>query len=212
MSLPGNTVRHSYTLQITLLGVTPPVWRLVAVPGSLSLERLHQVIQLAMGWSRAHPYRFDIDGRNYEEPPANRSREAVDPRGVSLDLLGLSQGSSLTYIYDSTDDWVHHLTVQGVAPFAPTLSAPALLGGAGACPPETSGGPGGYATLLAALRTPDSPAGKDALERLGTVTDPAAWEPAGAAAELPKIGPSTGQQGGEKHPDRRSKKDRRGRR
>jgi hypothetical protein len=217
MTLPGSTSLNSYTFQITLLGVTPVVWRLVAVPGSLTLDRLHQVIQLAMGWGCSHPYRFDIAGRNYEEPPADGSREAVDPRTISLDELGLSQGSSLTYIYDSKDDWVHHLTVQGVAPFAATLSAPALLGGAGACPPEASGGPGGYAALLAALRTPDSPAGQDARERLGKVTDPEFWEPTGAAEQLPKIGAVASQRAadshaGGKHSGGRSKKHRRGRR
>jgi hypothetical protein len=184
----------------------------VAVPGSLTLDRLHQVIQLAMGWNRAHPYRFDIAGRNYEEPPGDGALDAVDPRGVSLDQLGLSQGSSLTYIYDFTDDWIHHLTVQGVAPFTATLSAPALLGGAGACPPETSGGPGGYAALLAAVRTPDSPAGQDARERLGQVTDPGAWEPAGAAAQLPKMGPAAEPPAAEQQAGGRSKKRRRGRR
>jgi hypothetical protein len=210
MSLPDRNARHSYTFQITLLGVTPPVWRLVAAPGRLTLAQLHEVIQLAMGWQRAHPYRFDIASRNYEEKPrANWPSDTVDPRGVTLDELDLTQGSSLTYLYDFKDDWIHHLTVQGVAPFAPALDAPALLGGAGACPPEASGGPGGYAALLGALRQPESPAGRSARERLGPITDPAVWEPGSTAAELPGIGaPPAGPPGLE----RRSKKDRRGRR
>jgi len=210
MSQRGGAARNSYTFQITLLGVTPPVWRLVSVPGSLSLDQLHQVIQLAMGWKRTHPYRFDIAGRNYAEPSDGAAPEAVDPRSVSLDQLSLGQGSSLTYIYDFADDWIHHLTVQGVAPFTPTLTAPALLGGAGACPPEASGGPGGYATLLSAMRAPDTLAGKQARERLGKLTDPAAWEPASAAEQLPRVIPVGDPLAVPTRSGRRSKKHRRG--
>ena len=211
MSL-AEAARHSYTFQITLLAVTPPVWRLVAVPGRLTLIQLHDVIQLAMGWERRHPYRFDIAGKNYAaERQADGPTEAIDPGGVSLDELSLTQGSSLTYIYDFKDDWVHHLTVQGVAPS--TLGSPALLGGAGACPPEASGGPGAYAELLAALRAPESPTGKAAKHQLGTRTDPTLWEPAAAAQGLPKVAPAAPEQSQQQQsPERRSKKDRRGRR
>lgn len=216
MSLPGRTARHSYTLQVTLLGVTPPVWRLVAVPGSLTLDLLHRAIQVAMGWNGTHPYRFDIAGRNYEEPSAGGPREGVDPREISLDELDLSQGSSLTYIYDFADDWVHHLTVQGVAPCSPTLVVPSLLGGAGACPPEGVGGPGGYAALLTAMRHPDSPEGRKARERLRGVVDPAAWEPGDATEGLGRIGAGSdpheaGRRSGD-HPAGRAKPSRRGRR
>jgi Plasmid pRiA4b ORF-3-like protein len=211
MSLAGGA-QHSYTFQITLLAVTPPVWRLVAVPGRLTLTQLHEVIQFAMGWERKHPYRFDIAGKNYEAAPAaDKPEEATDPAGVSLDDLSLSQGSTLTYIYDFKDDWVHHLTVQGVAPS--TLRAPALLGGAGACPPEASGGPGRYAELLAALRAPDSAGAKAAKHHLGTRTDPTRWEPQSAAENLPTVGAVPTPTSQQTHPPGdRSKKNRRHRR
>jgi hypothetical protein len=161
--------RHTYTLQITLLGVTPPVWRLVAAPGDLTLARLHQVIQQAMGWSDAHPYHFEASGQTYPDPAAvDRPAAALDPRRIVLDDLQLAQGSTVTYIYDLGDDWVHQLTVEGVAPPSAALRSAVLLGGAGACPPEKSGGPGGYAALLAA---------QDAI-------DPDAWDPVAAALRL----------------------------
>lgn len=213
MSLTDGAAHHSYTFQITLLAVTPPVWRLVAVPGRLKLSELHEVIQLAMGWERKHPYRFDIAGMNYQtERRPEGPAEAVDPSGVTLDELSLSQGSSLSYIYDFQDDWVHHLTVQGVAPS--TLATPALLGGAGACPPETSGGPGGYSSLIAAVRSPNSDAGKEAKAKLGARTDPTVWDATPAAEGLPSLAgmqparpaPKSQQQ------ENRSKKNRRNRR
>lgn len=222
MSLSDGAAQHSYTFQVTLLGVTPPVWRLVAVPGRLKLSELHDVLQLAMGWERKHPYRFDIAGKNYEaERRPEGPAEAIDPQGVTLESLQLSQASTLTYIYDFTDDWIHHLTVQGVAPSG--IATPALLGGAGACPPETSGGPGGYSALIGALRAPTSEAAKEAREKLGTRTDPAAWDAAQAARELPQVGgappappaasPPPPQPQSQSQPqDHRSKKNRRNRR
>lgn len=218
MSLPDGTARHSYTFQITLLAVTPPVWRLVAVPGRLKLSELHEVIQLAMGWHRKHPYRFDIAGTNYEtERRPEGPAEAINPGSVTLDQLSLTQGSSLTYIYDFTDDWVHHLTVQGVAPS--TVSAPALLGGAGACPPESSGGPGGYSGLIAALRSPNSEAGKEAKLKVGSHSDPTVWDAGPAAESLPRVSapqatpqPNQQQKQQPQQQDNRSKKNRRNRR
>ncbi|WP_084188148.1 IS1096 element passenger TnpR family protein [Sulfurivirga caldicuralii] len=43
-----------YQLKITLLWTDPAVWRRVVVPASLSLDRLHDVIQIVMGWVDAH--------------------------------------------------------------------------------------------------------------------------------------------------------------
>jgi hypothetical protein len=102
-----------------------------------------------------------------------------------------------------------------------TLSTPALLGGSGACPPETSGGPGGYTSLIAALKAPSSEAGKEAKQKLGSRTDPAAWDAAPAAESLPRVGaiqsapaaaPANPQQQQPQQSDNRSKKNRRNRR
>jgi len=48
--------------------VTPPVWRRVLVPAGYTLDRLHRVIQYAMGWQQCHLHCFDIDGLQYGEP------------------------------------------------------------------------------------------------------------------------------------------------
>ena len=45
-------------LHITLDGVEPSVTRTLQVPVTLRLDRLHLVIQAAMGWEDAHLYAF----------------------------------------------------------------------------------------------------------------------------------------------------------
>jgi len=39
----------AYQLKVTLLEIEPPVWRRILVPGTMTLDRLHTVIQKAMG-------------------------------------------------------------------------------------------------------------------------------------------------------------------
>lgn len=50
---------RAYQLKITLEGVKPEIWRRVVVPGNLNFERLHGVIQDAMGWEWCHLHEFD---------------------------------------------------------------------------------------------------------------------------------------------------------
>ncbi|MEU0564991.1 plasmid pRiA4b ORF-3 family protein [Nonomuraea sp. NPDC005983] len=47
-----------YQLKVTLRGVHPPIWRRVHVPSTATLEQLHEVIQVAMGWEQHHLHVF----------------------------------------------------------------------------------------------------------------------------------------------------------
>lgn len=186
----SSPTQHHYTFRITLLGVTPAVWRLLACPGTLTLSTLHTVIQAAMGWKRAHPYEFEVAAKIYRETAGDDDEGKIgDPRETRLDQLELAQGTTVTYLYDKGDDWVHQMTVEGVAPSVDPAGLPLLLGGAGACPPEDSGGPGAYVEALRAIRRPDSDEGKAALEKLGGNIDPSAWNPADAAQALAALTP-----------------------
>jgi hypothetical protein len=40
-----------YELKISLRGSNPAIWRCVQVPGSIQLNRLHDVFQVVMGWT-----------------------------------------------------------------------------------------------------------------------------------------------------------------
>ena len=55
-------------LRIELEGVRPPVWRVVQVPESIPLDRLHQVFQIAMGWEVSHLHEFTIGKARYLIP------------------------------------------------------------------------------------------------------------------------------------------------
>ena len=55
--------RHTaYQLKIALRGSKPPIWRRILVPGDITLDVLHNVIQIAMGWTNSHLHSFEIAG------------------------------------------------------------------------------------------------------------------------------------------------------
>src|SRR5437016_5637406 len=47
-----------YQLKITLKRSKPPIWRRVVLRADMSLDRLHTIIQIAMGWTNSHLHQF----------------------------------------------------------------------------------------------------------------------------------------------------------
>jgi hypothetical protein len=52
-------------LHIELKWITPTIWRRFVVPESITLGKLHHVIQVVMGWSDSHLHEFEIAGEKY---------------------------------------------------------------------------------------------------------------------------------------------------
>jgi hypothetical protein len=57
-----------YQIKVTLLGTDPPIWRRLLVPADLTLEQLHRVLQLAMGWEDCHMHEFRIGQQRFGTP------------------------------------------------------------------------------------------------------------------------------------------------
>jgi Plasmid pRiA4b ORF-3-like protein len=53
---------------VTLLDVDPAIWRRIEVPANFTLEGLHDVLQVIMGWANYHLHHFQIGGLMYGEP------------------------------------------------------------------------------------------------------------------------------------------------
>ena len=171
--------RHLYTFHVAIDGIDPPTWRRLAVPGNQSLQQFHLLLQLAFGWKTYHLYEFTIRGLRYALPaPDDLEADTLSSKAHSLDSFELHQGERFAYLYDFGDDWAHLVTVEGVIPIAPGMRYPLLLGGARACPPEDVGGAHGYQQYLAALKSPKTKAGRDALDWNGPF-DPEKWDSRG---------------------------------
>ena len=57
-----------YQIKVSLNGARPPIWRRLLVPGSLSLKDLHDVLQIAVGWTDSHLHQFVARGTLYGKP------------------------------------------------------------------------------------------------------------------------------------------------
>lgn len=44
----------AYQIKVTLRRIDPPTWRRLRVPGNITFEQLHQVIQASFGWLNYH--------------------------------------------------------------------------------------------------------------------------------------------------------------
>jgi pRiA4b ORF-3-like protein len=148
--------RQIYQLRVTLADVAPPVWRRVQLPGAYTLDRVHRVIQHAMGWMDLHLHSFEIDGVQYGEPDPEGELMLRDELEVRLDAVA-AKGTRFLYTYDFGDWWEHDVVVEDVVTAEPDERYPVCVAGERACPPEDVGGGFGYAELLAALRDPTHP-------------------------------------------------------
>jgi len=164
-------------LKIELAGMKPLVWRRVIVPETITLARLHQVIQAAMGWEDYHLYEFEIAGEHYgiPDPDAPFGLPAVSETRAKLGAC-LRGVQSFRYVYDFGDDWEHKIKIEKVLP-TDACAVPICIGGANACPPEDVGGRYGYADFLEAIADPAHPEHRDLLDWRGGTFDPKAFDP-----------------------------------
>jgi yecA family protein len=182
-----------YQLKIALQGVRPPVWRRVLVRESLTLRRLHDVIQAVMGWNGSHLHLFSMGDRVYGPtdlmPDERGMGEGVySDRNVRLSALDTRGITAITYTYDLGDDWCHTVTLEAKKSAEPGVAYPAFVTGKGACPPEDVGGPPGYADFLDIMADPDHPDHAETSEWVGAKTfDPKALDRAAIETRLDPI-------------------------
>jgi hypothetical protein len=169
-----------YQLKVTLLGTDPPIWRRLLVPADLILAKLHDVLQIAMGWEDSHLHEFSVGKQIYGRPnPEERyfgsGLPTINDRKVRLEDVLPRARSKLVYTYDMGDSWEHGVVVEKRLPADPNLTYPVCIGGERACPPEDCGGVPGFYGLLEAIRNPDDERGEEMLEWLGKEYDPQAF-------------------------------------
>jgi hypothetical protein len=158
----------SIILTIELDGVTPRVWRHVAIPSNTTLDQVHLMIQEAMGWDDAHMYAFEADGHTIIDPRSDSDEIPADSE--RLVAIAAERDARFTYVYDFGDEWTHTVTVDEIRGSDNNIFT--VLDGGGACPPEDIGGAPRYQHLLAALADPASAGHAYAVEMLGADFDP----------------------------------------
>ena len=196
----------TYTLRIDLDDASPPIWRRIEIASDITLDRVHEVVQAAMGWTDSHLHAFTMGPDRAERriQPFLTAWDVVEGEDtgipeadVHLDEVLGEVDHRLFYEYDFGDGWGHTLKLERITE---TEGVPAArcVGGRRACPPEDVGGIGRYNALVA---TPSGGEQADEWMRetiawLPADFDPAAFDSTAADAMMGVEGRSAGEPGG----------------
>jgi hypothetical protein len=175
-------------LTIVLEEVTPRVSRTLLVPADLRLDRLHLVLQAAMGWENQHLYSFAAGGLRWSLPDPHLGLDALPANKATLaEALAAAGSTPLRYTYDFGNNWRHRLTATPTDGPAPGQIYPVLLEAEGRCPPEDVGGPSGYQRFLRAIANPRHRDHQEMVEWYGEPFNPAVPDTAKHRREVLKL-------------------------
>lgn len=184
MPQPGDPLLR---VRITLTDVAePPVWRRVLIPAGYTLDRVHAVIQAAMGWQESHLHAFLIGDCEYRAAYPDDEFEGLDESRFRFGDL-VKAGDRIRYEYDFGDGWEHELLIEADAEADAGTIYPACTAGEGACPPEDCGGPGGFADLKELLDGPRSSERDEMRAWVGADYDPRRFDQAAASVAASAI-------------------------
>jgi hypothetical protein len=168
--------------KITLLDVAPPIWRRIQIR-NCTLDKLHEHIQTAMGWSNSHLHQFRVGAQLYGDPwlmeELMDEMTILDSTATRLSeiLPSSAERFRFLYEYDFGDCWEHEVLYEGRLQADRRQKYPLCLEGERACPPEDCGGPGGYEAFLEAIRNPRHQEHDAMLARAGGSFDPEFFDP-----------------------------------
>jgi hypothetical protein len=167
--MAGQRVRPSppvvaFQVKIGLVGAKRPVWRRLLLEPGITLDELHAVLQTVMGWEDSHEYGFEytpLDGRGRK---LQWRQIKADDRSTTVvgDVLQ-HPDDAVVYTYDFGNHWQHKVELERILPASAEARYPHVIAGAGACPPEDSGGVEAYERVL--VRVERGPYDLDATNR-----------------------------------------------
>src|SRR5260221_9887575 len=123
-------------LSVVLNGVIPVVWRRLLLSSETNLADLHEILQLAFGWSGFYLYEFRIHGRTFGEE-----------RSVCLADLQLHPGERFRYCYNFFVFRECDVRLEAILPHQGESTHPRCVGGRQPAPDEDDGGAWGYQQL-----------------------------------------------------------------
>jgi hypothetical protein len=149
-----NKSNSIFQIKITLTRTDKPIWRRILVPSNLNLERLHDAIQISMGWNFAHLFEFTVGDRRYGEPDpyAIAGEQVFHAKNLKLSSIFDRGIQKFSYLYDFGDHWEHEILIEKQVESKDQRRYPVLVHGERRCPPEDVGGIDGFEEFLNAIQ------------------------------------------------------------
>jgi hypothetical protein len=180
-----------YQFKITLKGAKPPIWRRIQTK-DCTLDKLHEHIQTAMGWTNSHLHQFEIGGIRHGDPELiyegwEDEEPPVNSRRLKISKIVPADGKrfSFDYEYDFGDCWEHEILFEGCLRAEKGVRYPLCVEGERACPPEDVGGVPGYGEYLEAIADPKHEQHEEFMEWRGPF-DPEVFDVKAATREMRK--------------------------
>jgi len=167
--------KTAYRLKVTLRGSRPTIWRRIEVDSGVTLFRLHQVLQIVMGWTDSHLHQYRRGSTYYGQSDPELGMPCENECLIRLSQVLRKPKDRMVYEYDFGDGWEHDIVLESRDVPMESGVEVRVVAGKGACPPEDVGGIGGYYRFLEAIQNPKHPEHRDMLE-WGGEFDPDAFE------------------------------------
>jgi hypothetical protein len=103
---PGQPV---LALRVTLEDVRPRVWRRLLVPGGVRLDKLHRMLQAAMGWEDYHLHSFQVGDARFGMQFDDYPDDELDEKSVTVLRAAAASAGSLnttSVIRGGTRSWL----------------------------------------------------------------------------------------------------------
>jgi len=176
MATRRNSPAAIYTLRIELQHIEPLIWRRVHVATDISLPKLHNVLQVVMGWTDSHLHSFRIGNHAYTNTEDFEDLNMLPAKGHKLGALLGSTLREFEYEYDFGDSWEHRIIVEASSKPVVDWPYPLCVAGERACPPEDVGGVPGYQDFLRAIAEPNHEEHESMLVWIGGAYDPEGFD------------------------------------
>lgn len=164
----------TYRVRVDLNRTRPPLWRRLELASNLFLDQVHEVIQVAFGWTDSHLHQFGSGPGHYGPETEHYlcpfqvedGETGIPEEDVRLDEVLADVGDKLFYDYDFGDDWQHTIKLEAVLPRRDSGPGAACVAGRRDGPAEDCGGVYAYELISAAI-DPGNPDHTDAVAELG---------------------------------------------
>jgi hypothetical protein len=129
-----------YQLRIWIRQISPQIWRRLLVQSDSTIAELHDILQIAFGWTDDHLHQFLIRGKPYGIGRVGGMSFDDNPHQVRLSDFHFRWKEVWVYEYDLTDWWQHELRLEQVLPLDPAKRYPLCVAGKRRGPIEGCGG------------------------------------------------------------------------
>lgn len=153
-------------LKIELKSTNPRIWRTIQVNSDITLNELHHIIQISMGWTNSHLYSFIIDEIEYSLKDYDYDNHKYG--NAKAYRIKEFKNEPIGYIYDFGDYWEHSVRITKEIK-EESLVHPKCIAGEGTCPPEDVGGIHGFEEFKEIMKDKSHPERDSYIEWYGSL-------------------------------------------